>query len=354
MQRRPSRASGWNSALVRPCGVVSRGAPETPALRGANRGRGPASRCHGGSASARRRAEGVRWQLLCIRSVPRNRQGCRSASRSYSPRVFPVRGRSPLRSHRPRTQAETQPRPPSRPPRTAGPPCCRSQAPSFRAPPQRQCGSSVAGRIERPLGRIDRLAVDLEPCAATEDDVELLASLVLLVFGHQPVALVGGRPRVRPERSDTEVVAHGAHVGVLAVRDVLQFIDRRNPIAHNRPNSSQRWTIPTRRQRILFDDHQRPRSSRAFAAVGGGLADAQVTRAVAARRRATPVATRVRGAARRRWRAVPIRLRLVAPAGLGAWAAGELEHRHLRTDGATTDEDGRRRRCNALGQRREG
>ena len=43
---------------------------------------------------------------------------------------------------------------------------------------------------ERALGRVHGVAVDLEPRAAAEDDVELLAALVLLVLGHEPVALV--------------------------------------------------------------------------------------------------------------------------------------------------------------------
>src|SRR5262249_47985487 len=72
---------------------------------------------------------------------------------------------------------------------------------------------------------------------------ELLTPLVLLVFGHQPVARVGGRPRVRPERGDPHVVTHRPHMRVLPVGDVLQFVDRRNLIAHN--NS---FPHPTRAQ----------------------------------------------------------------------------------------------------------
>ena len=58
------------------------------------------------------------------------------------------------------------------------------------------------------------------------------------MLGHEPVALVGGRPRVRPERGDPEVVAHGPHVRVLAVGDVLQLVDGRNPIAHGSSTSA--------------------------------------------------------------------------------------------------------------------
>ena len=144
------------------------------------------------------------------------------------------RDRSLPRIRRPRTRRGTQPRPPSRRPRTAARPAADRK---HRCPRLLRKGGPVCLRPdehERALGRVHALAVDLEPRTATEDDVELLA-LVLLVLGHEPVPLDGGRPRVRPERGNPEVVAHGPHVRVLAIRDVLQFIDGRNPIAHSSP-----------------------------------------------------------------------------------------------------------------------
>jgi hypothetical protein len=58
------------------------------------------------------------------------------------------------------------------------------------------------------------------------------------MLGHQPVALGGGRPSVRPERADPEMVAHGPHVRLLAVRDVLQLVDGRNAITHGSQRSA--------------------------------------------------------------------------------------------------------------------
>src|SRR5512146_3017165 len=65
-----------------------------------------------------------------------------------------------------------------------------------------------------------------------EDDVELLAALILLMLRHQPVPRLSSRPHVRAERSDPEMMADGPHMGVLAVGDVPQLVDGRNLVIH--------------------------------------------------------------------------------------------------------------------------
>jgi len=62
---------------------------------------------------------------------------------------------------------------------------------------------------ERAGGRVDLLAVDLEPRAALQDEVELLLRIVvvgLVVFVDDPVALLAARPGVDAEGLDAEVV----------------------------------------------------------------------------------------------------------------------------------------------------
>ena len=155
----------------------------------------------------------------------------------------------------------TPPRPPSRPTSYGCPtllPIASTVVPASSAKAVRfPCGWT---NTSVPSGASTVFAVDLEPRAAAEDDVELLAALVLLVLGHEPVALVGGRPRIRPERGDPEVMAHRPHVRVLAVGDVLQFVDRRNPIAHNRPTPFNDERSQRAGSLILFDYHKLPRS----------------------------------------------------------------------------------------------
>ena len=79
---------------------------------------------------------------------------------------------------------------------------------------------------------VDGVAVDLEPRVTAEDDVELLAALVLLVLGHEPVAHARGRPGVRAECGDPEVVPNRSHVRLLPVVDVLHLIHGRDPVLH--------------------------------------------------------------------------------------------------------------------------
>ena len=197
------------------------------------------SRDHRGSAPLEGRPRGDRLRPPCGRPEPRSKRGCRAAPRTRSPPPSHGHGRSPRRSRRRLVGGmELPPRPPSRRPRTAAPPCCRPRAPSSPPPPQRPI-RLPSGRTNTsvPSRRVHGIAVDLEPRPAAEDDVELLDALVLLVLGHEPVARVGGGPCIRPERRDPEVVPHGPHVRVLTVGDVLQFLDRRNVIAHSTFNS---------------------------------------------------------------------------------------------------------------------
>jgi hypothetical protein len=114
---------------------------------------------------------------------------------------------------------------------------------------------------ERALRRVHRIAVDLEPRPAAEDDVELLVALVLLVLGHQAVADVLGCPRVRPEGGDPEVVPHGAQVRALAVVDVLELIGPRDPIGGQ--SSPIRAASSHMRIRTLLDPSSGPQHARA-------------------------------------------------------------------------------------------
>ena len=225
-----------------------RSARGRPARPGAGRSRCPPWRSREGSAAAREHPEDDRSRPRFARSVPRSRRGCRAASRSRRFRACStsldhalvvarlVRGME-LRPHLPAAGLVGLVRP-----------CSRPRAPSYRPPPRRLSGSFPVRRTRASLRRVDGVAVDLESRPSAQDDVQLLDALVLRVLGHEPIARLRGRPRVRPERGDPQMMADRAHVRVLPIGNVLQLIDCRNAIAHrvstpSRPRDGRRRPV---------------------------------------------------------------------------------------------------------------
>ena len=146
------------------------------------------------------------------------------------------RGRSPLR-RRPASlvRSSNSGQTCHRPPHTAAPPCCPTTSARPFPGSSAKAVQFVCGRTNTsvPSGASTVSLSISNRAPPPEDDVELLhfphlprarawAGVTLLAAVHAFV-----------QRSDTEVVAHGPHVRVLAVRDVLQFIDPRSPIAHS-------------------------------------------------------------------------------------------------------------------------
>ena len=141
--------------------------------------------------------------------------------------------RSRPRSRRPRRRDGTRPTPPSRLPRRAFRPCSRPRAPSSRPPPRRPSGSFPVRRTRALPAGASTVSPPISNRARprrTTYSSSTPSSSACSGMSRSPG--FGGRPRVRPERSDPQVVAYRPHVRVLPVGNVLQLIDCRNAIAH--------------------------------------------------------------------------------------------------------------------------
>ena len=130
---------------------------------------------------------------------------------------------------------------------------------------------------DRPLGRVDRLAVEGEGRVAGQHDVQLLVRLALrlVVLPDEALVVLGRGPGVDAERSDVERRADGVPVR-LARRRVPELADRHDGVAVAHPTSrrrarttgstssspstrSSRFSTPAQSARVAWP--ARPRSS---------------------------------------------------------------------------------------------